>query len=536
MLDATQFDRGSDFRGDYPRQVNEELGFFVGRYLVRYLRDQGSATPKIIVGRDGRLSSPAIYGALIQGIAAEGAEPLPAGLAPTDAICWAAGARLDAAEAGVMITASHNPPEYNGIKMVRPLPSESLPGLDTIRPTHLKKYFEADLRNPSPSAASMTVAPFPSTPSRLVQEFVRHACRWAPDRSAFRGTVVIDPGNGVGSVFLPTLREEVPGARIEAIAATIDGRFPSRPSNPGLPGAMNALAEAVQDRQALFGAALDGDADRLFMVDEEGEVVTGDQLLAAIIATVLPETTGNEKPIAFTGTCSWSVVETIWQHGGIPYLSKVGQDTLKRAMQNVGAVFGGESSAHFNFPQSYFQDSGLIALMAFWQALHRRGQTVSQAVAELPQWYHSGEINIRIASEDWVNVSKEVVARLAQQYRDAGETYVLTIDGVSVYSPKYPDIPTENDLFLPAPGDESGLLYRRVRPGYRPDWWFSLRRSNNEPLLRLNVETNSKKPLERHTVQLLRQIRSLCDEVGQAPTEIVDWGTIPSLKKALKKG
>lgn len=535
MLDAAQFDRGSDFRGDYPRQVNEELAFFVGRYLVRYLRDQGVGQPRIVVGRDGRLSSPAVYGALIQGIAAEGGNPLPAGLAPTDAVCWAAGARLHGADAGVMVTASHNPPEYNGIKMVRPFQSGELPGLDTIRPTYLKKYFEADGGNPQPSAASVAAVPFPTTPSQLVRDFVRHACRWAPDRSAFRGTVVIDPGNGVGSVFLPTLREEVPGVKIEAIAATIDGRFPSRPSNPGLPGAMDALAEAVQDRQALFGAAFDGDADRLFMVDEEGEVVTGDQLLAAIIAITLPDVAGPEKPVAFTGTCSWSVVETVLQHGGTPYLSKVGQDTLKRAMQNVGAVFGGESSAHFNFPQSFYQDSGLIALMALWQALHRRGQSLSQLIAELPKWHHSGEINVRILSEDWVNVSKEVVSRLTQAFRDEGQTYVLAIDGVSVYSPKVADVPTESDLFLPAPGDESGNLYRRVRPGYRPDWWFSLRRSNNEPLLRLNVETSSKKSLEKHTVQLLQQIRRLCEEVGQADTEVVDWGTIPGLKKALKK-
>jgi phosphomannomutase len=229
------------------------------------------------------------------------------------------------------------------------------------------------------------------------------------------------------------------------------------------------------------------------------------------------------------------VVETVQQYGGVPYLSKVGQDTLKRAMQNVGAVFGGESSAHFNFPQSYYQDSGLIALMAFWQALHRRGQSVSQIVSELPRWYHSGEINIRILSEDWVNVSKEVVACLAQSYRDEVQTYVLDIDGVSVYSPRVTEMPTENDLFLLAPGDDSGRLYRRVRDGYKPDWWFSLRRSNNEPLLRLNVETASKKNLEKQTVHLLRDVRRLCEEVGKADTEIVDWGAIPGLKKALKK-
>jgi phosphomannomutase len=530
MLDVGQFDRGSDFRGDYPRQVNEELAYAVGGYLVRYLHEQGVAKPRIVVGRDGRLSSPAVYAALVQGIAAAGGMALPAGLAPTDAVCWAAGCRWHGADAGAMVTASHNPPEYNGIKMVRPIQTGALPGLDTIRPTSLKKYLEADLKSVRPQAAAAPVAPFAQTPSTLVRDFVHHACHWAPDRAAFRGTVVIDPGNGVGSVFLPTLREQVPGARIEAIAAMIDGRFPSRPSNPGLTGAMDALGLAVRERQALFGAAFDGDADRLFMVDESGKVITGDQLLAALIAVSLTNLKLNQPPIAFTGTCSWAVVETVQRFGGVPYLSKVGQDTLKRAMQNVGAVFGGESSAHFNFPKSYYQDSGLIALMAFWQAIHRQGRKVSALIAELPLWYHSGEINIRILSEDWVHVSKEVVDRLTRSFREERQTYVLAIDGVSVYSPRRADIPTENDLFPLAPGDESGTLYRRVRAGYKPDWWFSLRRSNNEPLLRLNVETAVPETLETRTVELLHRVRQLCAEVGQAATEVVDWGTISGLK------
>src|SRR5260221_8361389 len=228
MIDAKQFERGSEFRGDYPRQVNEELAFFVGRYLVRYVKEAGAERPTIVVGRDGRLSSPAVYSALIQGIAAEGGSALPAGLAPTDAICWAAGARLHGADAGAMVTASHNPPEYNGIKMIRPIKTGALPGLDTIRPSQLKKYFDADMQKADPVAEPPSVLPFAGAPVTLVRDFVRHACRWAPDRAAFTGTVVLDPGNGVGSVFLDPLRQEIPGAKIEAIAAMIDGRFPSR--------------------------------------------------------------------------------------------------------------------------------------------------------------------------------------------------------------------------------------------------------------------------------------------------------------------
>jgi phosphomannomutase len=536
MIDPKQFERGSDFRGDYPRQVNEELAYFVGRYLVRYLRDGKFAEkPTIVVGRDGRLSSPAVYAALVQGAAAEGGSAIPAGLAPTDAVCWAAGSRLYGADAGVMITASHNPPEYNGIKIVRPIKSGALPGLAIVRPTDLGRYLAADLKNPRAQADGAAVAPYPGSPLTLVRDFVSHACGWAPDRAKFMGTVVLDPGNGVGSVFLPFLREEVPGVKIEAIAATIDGRFPSRPSNPGLPGAMDALGKAVRESGAALGAAFDGDADRLFMVDEHGDVLSGDQLLAAIIATIMPTAKGKNKPVAFTGTCSWAVVETIFQYGGTPYLSKVGQDTLKVAMQNIGAIYGGESSAHFNFPESYYQDSGLIALMAFCQALHASGQTVSQAVKALPKWYHSGEINVRILSEDWLAVSKNVVAKLAESYREGGKSYVLSIDGVSAYTPKVPEFHAETDLFTHAPGDETGNLYREVKPGYKPDWWLSLRRSNNEPLLRLNVEAQSKRTLEKQTVKLLKEVRGLCKQLGGAATEVVDWGTIPGLRKQFKR-
>ena len=534
MFDPKQFDRGSDFRGDYPRQVNEELAFFAGRYLVRFLRDEHVPTPKVLVGRDGRTSSHAVYTAFIQGVASsEGATAIPGGLAPTDAVCWGAGVRWHGADAGVMITASHNPPEYNGIKIVRPK-SGAKPGLDVVRPLHLKKYFEADSHH-SALAVSSPVLPYPGTPLPLVREFVAHACKWAPDRAKFKGTVVIDPGNGVGSVFLDPLREEMPSARIEAIAATIDGRFPSRPSNPGLPGALHALQAKVKELGAAFGAAFDGDADRLFMVDEKGGLVTGDQLLAAIVATSLPNSKPTSKPVAFAGTCSWAVVETIFNHGGEPVLCKVGQDTLKAAMQNLNAVFGGESSAHFNFPDSYFQDSGLIALMAFGQALHTTKKTVSQTIAELPQWHQSGEINIRILSEDWSEIGKKVSTELANRYRESGEFYVLTIDGVSAYSPRSEEFRDENDLFRFAPGDDKGERYRRVAAGYRPDWWFSLRRSNNEPLLRLNVECATAKAIKKQTLQLLTEVRRLCSELGDCETEVVDWGTLNGLRTVARQ-
>ncbi len=204
-------------------------------------------------------------------------------------------------------------------------------------------------------------------------------------------------------------------------------------------------------------------------------------------------------------------------------------------MQNLGAVFGGESSAHFNFPDSYFQDSGLIALMAYGQALYAAKKTVSQTVAELPEWHHSGEINIRILSEEWSEVGKKVSSEMAKRYRDGGESYVLTIDGVSAYSPRDKKFADEKALFPLAQGDGAGERYRHVAPGYKPEWWYSLRRSNNEPLLRLNVECAAGKELKKRTIEVLSEVRSLCRELGNCETEVVDWGTIDGLQKKVKK-
>ncbi|HID75529.1 MAG TPA: hypothetical protein EYP56_05970, partial [Planctomycetaceae bacterium] len=310
MFDPALFLRSADLRGEYPRQINEELAWFVGRYLVRYLEQHGGAHPAIVVGRDGRHSSPSVYRALVQGIAAAGGRPIPAGLATTDMILWAAGEGLAGASAGAMVTASHNPPEYNGIKAVR----RGSVGVETIRPkTHLRPIYEADMASDAPVIAETpSPAAFPASARLgLATRFVEAACGRAPDRGQLTGTVVLDPGNGVGSLFIEPLKKQLPGVRIESIFEQIDGDFPNRPSNPGLPGATKTLQEEVRRLGAAFGAAFDGDADRVFLVDEQGRFVAGDHVLAALVRVMLAREAEKQNrghglgPVVFASTCSW---------------------------------------------------------------------------------------------------------------------------------------------------------------------------------------------------------------------------------------
>jgi phosphomannomutase len=548
MIDGRQFERGADFRGGYPGEVNEELAWFAGRYLVRFLAEEKKLAPpvRILVGRDGRLSSAPLYDALIRGLADAGATPIPVELTTTDALVWGIGTGVATATAGCMVTASHNPPEDNGIKMLL----RGKAAVETISPKSLCPYFLADPERGEGLAADVEARP-PFAPSpclQLVSQFVQAACRWAPARHEFRDKVVLDPGNGVGALFLAPLQREVPGAVFSTIFGEIDGHFPNRPSNPALPDAIEQTETALKEMleklkrdgaaSPAFTAAFDGDADRLFLFDDMGKFVPGDLLLAHLAQVQLAGKRGS--PVVFTSTCSWKVIEVIRELGGVPVICKVGQDTVKEALESVRAVFGGESSGHFNFPGSYYQDSGLIALMTFWQSLHEMrasgATTVSDVLRRLKAWEASGEINIKIKSKQW----KKISARAVQELHDAasGKTdcTVLDIDGVGIYSPATPA-----DLFQPWKGHEA-RPFRRVNfasGDYRPEWWVSLRRSNNEPLIRLNVEAQDRGTMVERTGEFLAKVQAASKDETEVvvPTEIVDFGYLSEEEqKEIKSG
>ncbi|WP_437201644.1 hypothetical protein [Planctomicrobium sp. SH664] len=529
MFDPALFQRSADIRGLYPNQINEELAWFTGRYLAESLKEllKGTA-PKIIVGRDGRVSSPAIYSALIQGIASVGVAAIPAGLATTDMIQWAVGSGQDGANAGAMVTASHNPPEYNGIKMV--VKSAETGSVDVLRPAdHLAGRFAKDGSNAS--AATPACHPFPQQSRLDLQEkFVDAALDLSDRLGKASGKIVLDPGNGVGGLFRPLLKKQLEkrGAQVEllAVAERIDGTFPTRPSNPGLPGAVKLLQETVIAEGARFGAAFDGDADRVFLVDEWGQFVSGSVLLAAL-ARNLVQKNGGKGAVVYSAVSSWIVPETVRAAGGTPILCRVGQDAAKVALTKTDAVFGGESSAHYNFPAAYCLDSGLFAMVVFWDMLLETQLSCSQLLGQLKPWPNSGELNLKVECSDWKAMSAEIISTIkAENGVETANNYVLDIDGVSVFHPRVPQYQTVNDVFKIDPqGDPEGKIYREVQ-NYTPEWWFNVRASNNEPLLRLNVEARDAGEVAGRAYSLISRVREIAGE--RAKITVQDWGNLKS--------
>lgn len=531
MFDPALFERKADIRGIYPNQINDELAWLTGRYLVRSLRKLLKVdAPGVLVGRDGRTSSPAIYSALIQGIAAEGGIPVAAGLATTDMIQWGVGERVNGVIAGAMVTASHNPPEYNGIKMV--LFNESTRGLDILRPLDcMAPCYKED--GDSGAANVPCVAPFPAQGRLdLQQRFIEAAFSRSERLAKATGKVVLDPGNGVGGLFPPLLKaafkKRNAAVEILAVAEQIDGRFPTRPSNPGLPGAVKLLQETVVNSGAGFGAAFDGDADRVFLVDEWGQFVSGSVLLAALAKNAVASAVskGKKAPaVAFSAVASWLVPQTIRKAGGTPIISRVGQDAIKVALVKTNSVFGGESSAHYNFPDSYCLDSGLYALVDFWDMLLASHVTCSQLLGQLKPWPNSGEVNLRVQCSDWKSMSKQIIDTIQKEYSPPEKNaYILAIDGVTVCSPRVPQYKTADDLFtIDKTNDPTGETYRVVQD-YTPDWWFNIRASNNEPLLRVNFESQSAGDVTGKTYSLISRIREICGT--RATITVQDWGNL----------
>ncbi|MCA8999040.1 MAG: hypothetical protein KDA80_18715 [Planctomycetaceae bacterium] len=527
MFDPAIFLRSADIRGLYPNQINEELAWFTGRYLVRSLKPLlKTESPRIVVGRDGRISSPAIYGALIQGIASEGGVPVAAGLATTDMIQWAVGQELCGATAGAMITASHNPAEYNGIKMVVKNPETG--GLDILRPVdQIAPRYEED--GDDGSAVAPSCAPFPVEARMNLQElFVEAALSLSKRIGDASGKVVLDPGNGVGGIFRPLLKTGLTkrnsDVELLAVAERIDGTFPTRPSNPGLPGAVKLLQETVVDEGAKFGAAFDGDADRVFLVDEWGQFVPGSVLLAALAKNLVTKN-GGKGSVVYSAVSSWLIPETVRAAGGVPVLCRVGQDAAKVALVKTKAVFGGESSAHYNFPDTYCLDSGLFALVTFWDMLLETKLECSKLLGQLKPWPTSGEVNLRVICEDWKTMSKEVIDTIKAEHSGSeSNSYVLDIDGVSVFSPTVPQYKTADDVFTVDPeGDPTGKIYRVVQ-NYTPNWWFNVRASNNEPLLRVNFESRESGDVAGRTYSLISRIREICGD--RAKVVVQDWGNL----------
>jgi phosphomannomutase len=431
-----------DVRGVVPDDLDEDVARHIGAAFASW-----SGAPKIAVGHDCRLSSPALAAALRDGAVSQGADVVDLGLASTDLVYFASGA-LDVA--AVMLTASHNPPQWNGMKFclagATPVGEDS--GLADIR-----ALAERDLATSSPGRVERR---------DLLDAYTDHVLTFV-DVGAMRPlTVVADTANGMGGLVVPPVLSRLPVTLIH-LFPELDGTFPNHPADPIDPENQRDLKAAVLEHRADIGLAFDGDADRVFLVDEHAEGVSGSEV-TALVATAMLERSPGAK-IVHNLITSWAVPEVIRERGGIPVRTRVGHSFIKQVMAETGAVFGGEHSGHYYFRDNYRADSGLIAAVVVLERLSRSDAPLSAMLAPFRRYHASGEINSTVADK------AAALERLDAAFADGRRDHT---DGLTV----------EFD-----------------------DWWFNVRASNTEPLLRLNVEAKSEELLKEKTASVLDIIR-----------------------------
>ena len=448
MLDPKVF-KAYDVRGIYPTELDEDGAYAIGRAYMEQFEPR-----RIAVGRDMRVSSPSMAAALIRGATEGGADVLDLGLVGTEMVYFAVGElELDG---GVAVTASHNPKEYTGMKIVRrgALPVGGDSGLLDIRDRALA------LGDPSGDQTPGEVQEYDVWPAYVerVLSFV--------DVSAIKPLrVVIDAANGMAGVMLPPVLERLP---IEAIRHYFepDGTFPNHEPNPLLPENRKFIVEQTTSEDADFGVAFDGDADRCFFVDDEGDFVPGDFVTALLAESVLEKSPGGK--IIYDVRASWAVPETIEGAGGTPLINRVGHAFIKHRMREEGAVFGGEVSGHYYFRDFSQADSGVVPFLLMLELVSSRGQKLSEILRPYrDRYFITGELNTPVSD---VALKLE---ELEDRFGPQGE--VSHLDGISVNA---------------------------------DEWHFNVRPSNTEPLLRLNLEARSEDLMEQKRDEVLDVIRA----------------------------
>lgn len=450
---SATFDLGAivkayDVRGTVPDQLNAEVSYALGVGFARFAQSQ-----RVLVGRDMRPSGPELVDAFARGVMDQGIDVVDLGLASTDLVYYAAGT-LDSPAA--VFTASHNPAGYNGIKFclagARPVGQDT--GLSDIR-----TVAEHVLQGDAPPHAARTGS---MSSRQLLSAFADHVVSFV-DASALRPLrVVADTANGMGGLVVPAVFERLPQLTLEVMYGELDGTFPNHPADPLQPANQRDLQARVVSGGFDVGLAFDGDADRVFVVDETGRGLSGSTTTALLASTILRRHPG--ATILHNLICSRAVPEVIREHGGVPVRTKVGHSFIKQVMAETGAVFGGEHSAHYYFRDNFRADSGLIASMFVLDELSRAQTDLSVVRKPFERYSASGEINTH------VDEPLEVIERVAAQFSDA---QIDRLDGLTV---------------------DCG------------PWWFNLRPSNTEPLLRLNLEAPDRAACDQHVVEVLALI------------------------------
>ncbi|AGZ39432.1 phosphomannomutase/phosphoglucomutase [Actinoplanes friuliensis] len=439
MTDLSQLVKAYDVRGVVPDQLNETVARALGTAFVEMLRESGDAAERIVIAHDMRETGPGLAAAFAAGANSAGATVVHTGLGSTDQLYYASGVL---GLPGAMFTASHNPAQYNGIKLcragARPVGQDS--GLVVMR-----RYAEGLLDD----LAAVGEVPPAIEHVNLLADYARHL-RSLVDLSGIRPLkIVVDAGNGMGGYTVPAVLgdQELEALPLEIVPLyfELDGSFPNHEANPLDPANLVDLQAAVREHGADLGLAFDGDADRCFVVDENGDPVSPSAITALVAKRELAKFPGST--VIYNLITSHAVPEIIEENGGLPVRSRVGHSFIKAEMARTNAVFGGEHSAHYYFRDFWFADTGMLAALHVLAALGGQDQPLSLFAAEFERYSASGEINSTVAD------AAAKVAEVRAAY--SGATFD-ELDGMTV----------------------------QLADGA----WFNLRASNTEPLLRLNVE------------------------------------------------
>lgn len=433
-----------DIRGIYPNQLNKETAEAIGFCFAKITKAK-----KMIIGRDMRLSSKLMFNALTKGLNRAGAEVIDIGLVSTDATYFASGKLNFPA---VMITASHNPKEWNGFKLTK---AGAIPfGQDDIKKLG-QAVIKYKLTEKNVKRKIKKINIFPG--------YIKTVLNFIDKNKIKKLKIAVDAGNGMGGKILSKIYAKLP-CEIVPLYFKLDGSFPNHQPSPIESKNLADLQKKVKQAKADFGMAFDGDADRVFFVDENAKIVSGGAIVALLAEYFLKRHKGEK--IIYDLRCSHFIPELIKANGGRPLICRVGHSFIKKMMRETGAVFGGEISGHYYFRDNYRADSAMIAAVIITQLLSEKEKRFSTLMKDYSKYFQIEETNSQVENKD------EKLKEIKRKYKD-GKIYNL--DGLTVE--------------------------------YK-DWWFNVRESNTEPVLRLNLEAKTKKLLEEKKDELLKLIRT----------------------------
>ena len=446
-----------DIRGIVGEQIYPEICYQIGKAFASLMAEEDANLKKILIGHDMRPSADALVPAFIEGVTSRGIDVAQLGLCSTDMLYFASGFYNCPA---AIFTASHNPSQYNGIKLCRagagPIGAES--GLVNIQ----EKAMSEDSGPVLPKGNIYSL--------EILDDFVNHVLGFVDVKSLQPLNVVVDTANGMGGLVVPAVFDKLP-FRLDLMFGELDGTFPNHPADPLNSENLVDLQRKVQSSNTDIGLAFDGDADRVFLVDEMGQSLSGSDTTALVAKSILDREPGST--IIHNLICSRAVPETIKRYGGQALRSRVGHSYIKQLMAETDAAFAGEHSGHYYFRDNYRADSGLIAALLVMQEMSAKGISLSSLRKDFGSYSSTGEINFRVDNPT------DVIERISDTFSDHEHDY---LDGLTVNGDK---------------------------------WWFNLRPSNTEPLLRLNLEADNAVTMEREFMKVRACLEQFVESEGK---------------------